>query len=125
MAVPAFLLRKLYKRGSLRELPGARFTFSLHNPLGMATLVSPPHIVVNGVAHPPNKIRAGAADLASITPVTPFLFPKGDEVELELKGHLLRGGNRIHVVVQTREWGELDMLFDVPGAPPMPSSEEE
>lgn len=112
MGVPTFLLRKLYKRGSLRETADGRFAFALRNALATATITSPPRIVVNGIAHAPDSIDAGSLDLAGITEEHPFRFTKGKEVLLHFPGQLLRGGNRIHITVDTREFGRLDWLVE-------------
>ena len=111
MAVPRFLLRKLYRRGSLRALADG-FSFMLHNPLADATLVAPPRFVVNGVAFDAEEVEADGVDLAGISPSEPFLFDKGSHIELHFPGYLLRGGNRIHVWVETEEFGELDFLVE-------------
>jgi hypothetical protein len=127
--VPDFLLRKLYKRGSLRETGDGRFAFTMQNPLANASLVAPPRVVVNGVAYPADKVAARRIDLAGITPQSPFLFRRGDQVTLNFEGHLLRGGNRIHIQVVTKEFGSLDIhvedreaeFCDVPGMTPRTS----
>lgn len=124
MGIPEFLLRKLYRKGSLRETSPGRFTFSLHNILGSATVVAPPRIVVNGIAHAPQMVHSPRVDVTHISPVQPFEFRKGDEVVLTLYGSLLRGGNHIQVHVATEEFGDLDIdaedraaeFCDLPGA---------
>lgn len=129
VAIPDFLLRKMYKRGSLRETGDGRFAFTLLNPLGEATLLAPPHIVVNGIAYPPDRIQVKALNVATISRETPFRFRKGDKVTLRFPGHLMRGGNRIHISAETREFGEIEIYVedkeaefcDMPGA----SKEEE
>ena len=109
--VPDFLLRKLYKKGSLRETGPGRFTFTLRNPLGEATIVSPPIIVVNSVRHEPAEVES-SVDLAAVSPTNPLQFHKGDELTLAFKGHLLRGGNRIHITVLTKEFGEVELFVE-------------
>ncbi|MGB0653565.1 MAG: hypothetical protein ACPGQL_10235 [Thermoplasmatota archaeon] len=124
MGLPSFLLRKLYARGSLRATDDGGFTFALQNPLGTATLISPPDIVINGIRHDPAAVAADTGvDLAAISRDHPFRFAKGDKVTLSFKGHLLRGGNRIHVAAYTKEWGELD-IFAEETAPPYGDEEE-
>jgi hypothetical protein len=122
--IPEFLLRKLYKRGSLRETAPGKFSFTLRNPLGSATLLAPPRLVVNGIAYSPQKMVSAEVEPESISAQTPFRFAKGDEVTLQLPGHLLRGGNIIQLWVQTKEFGELSFevedkeaeFCDLPGA---------
>lgn len=131
MELPSFLLRKLYKRGSLRETDAEHFAFRLRNPLGGATLVSPPRFVINGMSHEADDVDAGDLDLSALSEDDPYRFEKGDEVELRFRGRLLRGGNRIHVSVQTKEFGRLEFLVedreaefcDLPGAVPSDSEE--
>lgn len=129
MGIPDFLLRKLYRKGSLRSTADGRFAFSLHNVLGTATVVSPPRVVVNGIAYAPDKMESRQVRPADITARTPFVFRKGERVTVRLPGRLLRGGNRIQVTVSTKEFGELVIeandseadYCDVPGS----SAEEE
>ena len=111
MQVPDFLLRKLYKRGSLRETGPGRFAFTLRNPLGTATIVGPPVIVVNGIRQALSDVEAGR-ELAHISPQHPLEFHKGDELTLEMHGHLLRGGNRIHITALSKEFGEVDLFVE-------------
>jgi hypothetical protein len=111
VGVPAFLLRKLYEKGSLRQVGERRFAFRLRNVLGDATLIGPPVIVVNGIGYRPDAVRA-KVELSLITPMNPFLFRKGDKVRLGFDGTLLRGGNRIHILVPTAEFGELDIYVE-------------
>jgi hypothetical protein len=129
VGIPDFLLRKLYRKGSLRSTADGKFAFSLHNVLGTATVVSPPRVVVNGIAYAADKIESRKVHPASITERTPFLFRKGDRLTVRLPGRLLRGGNHIQVTVKTREFGDLVIeaddseadYCDVPGS----ASEEE
>ena len=107
VGIPEFLLRKLYRRGSLRETAPGRFAFQLHNVLGSATVVAPPRIVVNGIPHPPERVESPRVRLAGISAAQPFEFRKGDTVDLVLHGSLLRGGNHVQVFVRTAEFGDL------------------
>ncbi len=129
LRVPDFVLRKLYRRGSLRETGDGRFAFTIQNTLATATITQPPIIVVNGIHYPPDRVRSRVVQLATITPENPFKFQKGSRVTLRLPGRLLRGGNRIHMTVPTKEYGEIEIYVedkeaefcDVPGS----SREEE
>lgn len=127
MGVPAFLIRKLYKQGSLRETADGRFAFALRNPLGSATLVAPPRFTINGVRYDPDDIKADDINLRSISEDRPYVFAKGEEIEIVLPGRLLRGANRIHMVAQTREYGEIDLFVEDREADycDLPASEEE
>lgn len=127
MGVPSFLLRKLYKRGSLRETADGRFSFRLHNPLAKATLISAPTFVINGIRYEGDDIDADGVSLADIAPDSPFVFAKGSELELRFPGRLLRGGNRIHLSVDTIEFDEIEFMVEDREATfcTIPSSEEE
>ena len=127
MGIPDFLLRKLYRKGSLRTVGEGRFAFTLRNVLGTATLVAPPRVVVNGIAYAPDRLESRQVRPADITERTPFVFRKGDRVTVRMAGHLLRGGNRIQVQVKTREFGDLNIEVDDAEADfcEVPGSEEE
>jgi hypothetical protein len=124
VVIPDFLLRKLYRKGSLRTTADGQFAFTLKNVLGTATVVAPPRVVVNGIAYAPDKLQSRTVKPAGITERTPFLFRKGDRITVRMAGHLLRGGNRIQVQVKTREFGDLNIetddaeadFCDVPGS---------
>ncbi len=124
MGIPGFLVRKLYRRGSLRETADGRFGFVLHNPLGQATIIAPPRFTINGIRHRPSAIRVAHLDLEGISPEAPYVFGKGDAIDLSFDGRLLRGANRIHMVAATKEFGELELFVedqeadycDMPGA---------
>lgn len=111
MGIPLFVLRKLYRRGSLTQTGERRFRFTLQNPLADATLVAPPRIVINGVHFAPDAIDA-PVDLATISPATPFVFPKGGHFDLHFEGALLRGANRIHITAESDEFGELEIFVE-------------
>ena len=107
MDLPEFLLRKLYKKGSLRETSAGRFRFTLRNTLGTATVINSPHITVNGIGYGPGQVISSRIDVDRIAPDRPFEFRKGDQVTLRMPGSLLRGGNHIQVLVHTKEFGDL------------------
>jgi hypothetical protein len=129
VGIPDFLLRKLYRKGSLRTTADGRFAFTLHNILGTATVIAPPRVVVNGILYTPDRLESKKVRPADITERTPFVFRKADRITVRMAGHLLRGGNRIQVTVRTREFGDLNIevddaeadFCDVPGS----SAEEE
>lgn len=116
MAVPKWLLRKLYQKGSLQQLNARRVRFVLVNVLSSATLVGPPRLVINGVAVAPTAIAAegpdGPIDVPSMSPEQPLDFPKGGRFQIECPGHLLRGANRLHLVVDTDEFGPLEIFVE-------------
>ncbi len=111
MGLPAFLMRKLYQRGSLRQTADGCFAFRIHNPLGPATLLRPPRFVINGIHYDPADVDADV-DLAAIDEDHPLAFPKGIGYDLRFPGHLLRGANRIHMTVLTKEFGQLELFVE-------------
>ncbi len=116
MAIPGFLARRLYKKQSLRETAAGRFALEIHNPLSNARLIGPPRFTINGVHYTPSDLLVEGIDVAAITPENPFPFPKGTVVKIGFHGHLLRGANRIHMIVPTKEFGEIDMFVEEPDA---------
>lgn len=107
--IPTFLLRKLYVKHSLQVPAEGEIAFALQNPLATVTITAPPKITVNGALKSPKTARV---DLEHISAKAPFVFAKGDRLELHLPGRLLRGGNRIHIEVTTAEFGELDWMIE-------------
>lgn len=112
MLVPEFILKRLYKKGSLRETGDGRFAFTLQNPLRVATILAPPRIVVNGIHYEPDEVAFGTGTLADVGKDGPFAFKKGAEAELHFHGHLLRGGNRIHLTAETKEFGDIEVYVE-------------
>jgi hypothetical protein len=110
--IPAFILRKLYRSGSLRETGDGRFAFALKNVLGSATITQPPVVVVNGIGYRPENVDAGPLKLETISEAKPWEFHKGQEVTLHVAGRLLRGANRIHILVRTKEFGDLEVYVE-------------
>lgn len=106
-----FMTRKLYQRGSLRETADGRFTFGLQNPLATATIIAPPVFTINGIRYPPQDVVA-TQSLAEVSKDEPFRFSKGDTFDVNFAGRLLRGANRIHLTVQTKEFGEIEMFVE-------------
>lgn len=106
MDVPNFLLRKLYKKGSLHETESG-FRFTLHNQIATATLTQPPKIVVNGIAYDAKDVRC---DMDLTAP--PIRFERGSKWILEFQGFLLKGGNRIHFAGETDEFGRIEFLVE-------------
>ncbi len=102
----------MYRRGSLRETAPNRFAFTLQNPLGTATIIQPPRITVNGINYPPDSMESKGFQVAAITEHMPFVFKRGEQVTLAFPGHLLRGGNRIHISARTKEFGDLDIYVE-------------
>jgi len=80
--------------------------------LRVATILAPPHVVVNGISYEPKAVGVGDADLSTISESKPFVFRKGEQAELSLPGRLLRGGNRIHITAETKEFGHIEIYVE-------------
>ena len=111
MRAPDFILRKLYRKGSLRETGDGRVAFTLQNPLGKGTLGAPPRILLNGMLVPVGDVRC-RIDFARISVENPYVFTKGERLEIDIPGRLLRGGNRLQIVGQSKEFGELEIFVE-------------
>lgn len=107
---PSFLLRKLYRRGSLTPTAGG-FRFTLQNPLANATIVAPPRFVINGIQYTGHQADA-VVDLGSLTPSQPFVFERGTSLDIGFSGMLLRGANRIQIEAETDEFGLLEIFVE-------------
>ncbi|MGB1586515.1 MAG: hypothetical protein ACPHID_05675 [Thermoplasmatota archaeon] len=110
MGFPSFLLRKLYRRGSLTPVAGG-FRFTLQNPLATATIVAPPRFVINGVQFTGAQVDA-VIDLGALTAAKPFVFERGTSLDLQFAGALLRGANRIQIEAETDEFGLLEIFVE-------------
>lgn len=112
MRIPDFVLRRLYRRGSLRETGDGRFAFTLQNTLAPATILAPPVIVINGIHYAPDQVRSKLIDVAAISASNPYAWRKGGRVTLRFPGRLLRGGNRIHITAETKEFGSIEIYVE-------------
>jgi hypothetical protein len=111
VAAPLWLLRKLYRRGSLVQTGARQFQLTLQNPLGDANLVAPPRIVINGLEFAPGAVHA-PVDLTAFSAASPYLFARGTSMDVAFEGSLLRGANRIHITVESKEFGELEIFVE-------------
>jgi len=113
MAIPEFVLRKLYVRGSLKaEADG--FSFALKNTFAPGTLVGLA-LDVDGKRVPPENLSLQAEgqparDAASITLQNPVPLPVGLAVSVQVRGVPL-GQGRLTLHAYTREAGPL--IFSV------------
>ncbi len=111
MRVPDFILRKLYKKGSLRETGDGRVAFTLRNPLGKGTLIAPPRFLLNGILAPTADVRC-RIDFARLSPENAYVFTKGETLDIDIPGRLLRGGNRLQIIGTSKEFGELELFVE-------------
>ena len=115
MQIPAFLLRKLYIKGSLENIEDG-FSFKLKNSLspGTTTYVAP--IKVDGNEYPLDSTTIKSIDgevLGSeISDENSFPIKVGVEIEIHVKGEALPDGEHtIDISLKTKEAGTL--AFDV------------
>lgn len=110
-AIPAFMLKKLYVKGSLSNVEGG-FQLSLKNTLAPGTIVGFKPLVVDGREYPPERITvtSGAKSVSAheIGPDRPYPFPVGGTATVHVSGEPLAAGEHaLTIAVETREVGEL------------------
>jgi hypothetical protein len=110
--VPAFLLKKLYVKGSFKNSPTG-FQFALKNTLAPGTLIGLGKVQIDGRDIPPDKLFIVVGDSApirasDITLDSPRAFPLNTTVTLRIEDQPLAPGmHRASVSVNTKEAGEL------------------
>ena len=115
MQIPAFLLRKLYIKGSLENVEDG-FSLKLKNSLSPATTTAVAPIKGNGNEFPLDSTTIRSADgevLGSeISGDNTFPIKVGVEIEIIIKGDPLpEGEHTIDIALTTKEAGTL--AFDV------------
>ncbi|MFX1559007.1 MAG: hydroxymethylglutaryl-CoA reductase [Promethearchaeota archaeon] len=115
MQIPAFLLRKLYIKGSLENVEGG-FSLKLKNSLSPGTTTAVAPIKVDGNEYPLDTLTIRSVDgevLGSeISEENTFPIKVGVEIELFVKGEALsEGEHKIDLSLKTKEAGTL--AFDV------------
>lgn len=118
MRVPGFLLRQLYRTGSLRnEADG--FVLEAHNPLADGTIVRIGRISVDGQAIAPEDVTARRAGddtvhrALDVSPATPVTFRRGDVVTFHVAGWRLEPGkHRLELEVDERNLGRVSLAID-------------
>ncbi|MDE3091907.1 MAG: hypothetical protein KGJ80_21250, partial [Chloroflexota bacterium] len=109
---PAFLLRKLYVKGSFKNTPTG-FQLALKNTLAPGTLIGISPLQIDGRDVPLDKILITAGDAASvraseITLTSARAFPLNVVVKFQVEDQpLAPGPHRVTVQVNTKEAGEL------------------
>ena len=88
-AIPEFMLRRVYVKGSLRRTAEG-LVFELHNSLASGTLIGVGEALVDGARYRPEAItfRRGAEWRKGdeVTSARPFFFQQGDTVTMEMRG---------------------------------------
>jgi hypothetical protein len=106
-AIPPFVLKKLYVKGSLRT-EGDGFTLDLNNSIAPAVILACAGLDVDGQPVPPIQITIippnGEPRLANnISAESPLPFPADATITLHAADHALNPGPHelaIHVIVQ-------------------------
>ena len=115
MQIPAFLLRKLYVKGSLENSDDG-FSFKLKNSLSPGTTVGVTPIKVDDIEYALDVTTIKTADVnisaAEVSEENSFPIQVGVEILIEIKGDALsEGEHKIDIGLQTKEAGNL--TFDV------------
>jgi hypothetical protein len=115
MQIPAFLLRKLYIKGSLENVEGG-FSLKLKNSLspGTTTAVAPIKVDGNEYGLDSLTIRSEGVEIigSDISKDNTFPIKVGVEIEIFVKGDpLSEGEHTIDLSLTTKEAGTL--AFDV------------
>lgn len=115
MQIPAFLLRKLYIKGSLENVDEG-FSFKIKNSLapGTTTAVAPIKVNGNEYALDSTTIRSTDGEIlgSDVSEDNTFPIKVGVEIEIFVKGNPLpEGEHTIDISLTTKEAGTL--AFDV------------
>ncbi|MGQ4832338.1 MAG: C-glycoside deglycosidase beta subunit domain-containing protein [Candidatus Asgardarchaeia archaeon] len=113
--VPSFLLKKLYSKGSLKNLDDG-FQFQIKNVLADATIISPLTLSVDGKEIDPQSIiiKTDNEEMNSseISAEKPIQFKVKTTVTIIVKGDKLgEGEHKIHIESKTKEYGPIS--FDI------------
>lgn len=113
--IPQFILRKLYKKGSLKNTDNG-IEFILENSLASATITKINRISTGSkdIPLPQIEIKGGSGFVKadSINENASIQFEKGREIEVRLStDRLTEGEHLIKVSVASKEFGELN--FDI------------
>lgn len=111
--VPAFLLKKLYVKDSLRSRDDG-FLLTIKNTLAPGTIIRVKAVMVDGREIPAERIAIGRGEnqrpAVRITPQTPFIFNLNEEAQIWVRGERLAAGrHQLLVQVTTKEVGDLDI----------------
>lgn len=110
--VPSFLLKRLYVKGSFKNLPNG-FEFTLRNTLAPGTLIGLGPLQIDGRDIPLEKLSITAGNAvpvraSDVSTVAPRAFPLNIAVTLRVEDQPLAPGNhRMSVAVNTKEAGVL------------------
>ncbi|UCE10033.1 MAG: hydroxymethylglutaryl-CoA reductase [Candidatus Thorarchaeota archaeon] len=118
MQIPAFLLRKLYVKGSLENVDGG-FQFRIKNSLAPATSIAMDPLKVNDEEYPHDavivKSDEGEVKASEISESNSFAIKVGVEITVFVAGDSLPEGEyKLDIGFTTKEAGKL--AFDVTDA---------
>ncbi|TFF91634.1 hydroxymethylglutaryl-CoA reductase [Candidatus Thorarchaeota archaeon] len=118
MQIPAFLLRKLYVKGSLENTDDG-FMFKIKNSLSPGTAIGMEPIKIDENEYPLDStiIKSGDVEItgSEVSDDNPFAIKVGVEVAIHVKGdELEEGEHKIDIALKTKEAGTL--AFDVTDA---------
>jgi hypothetical protein len=113
-SVPAFLLKKLYVKGSLKNT-ATGFELAIQNTLAPGTIAGLVPLNVDGVEYPlaqtvvilSNGTRVPAAEVSAAAPLR---FSVGDQVTIQVQGApLSAGAHTLAISPKTKEAGLLEI----------------
>nr|HID13613.1 hypothetical protein [Anaerolineae bacterium] len=113
-AIPPFILKKLYVKGSLRA-EGDGFAFDIRNTIAPATITAFTGLDVDGQAMDPAQVAlippsGNPRPMSEVSTQAPLLFPIGATVTLRVAGKTLEPGpHEIVIRVVVQEVGPLDI----------------
>jgi hypothetical protein len=115
-AIPAFLLKKLYVKGSLKAIPDG-FSFTIKNTLSSGTITKVSPLLIDSqkigrerltIAH-----RGSSRPATAIAPAHPLIFNLNDEAVVSVAGHdLAAGPHSLVVSITAAEVGELKIQVE-------------
>ncbi|MGQ9492747.1 MAG: hydroxymethylglutaryl-CoA reductase [Anaerolineae bacterium] len=113
-SIPAFLLKKLYVKGSLKNTSNG-FELTIQNTLAPGTIVGLGPLQVDGVEYPLEQTRVILPDgrsvsVAEISAQEPMRFAVGDKVTIQVEGApLAAGAHKVMISPKTKEAGVLEI----------------
>ena len=115
MKIPAFLLRKLYLKGSLENVDDG-FVFKIKNTLSQGTVTAMEPVKVNGTEYPIDalivKIEDSEYKATDVSEDSAMPLKVGVEIAIHIKAEPLpEGEHKIDIALMTKEAGRL--AFDV------------
>ncbi|RLB36989.1 MAG: hydroxymethylglutaryl-CoA reductase [Deltaproteobacteria bacterium] len=109
--LPAFVLKKLYVKGSLKNTDGG-FALSIRNTLAPGTITGVAPLQVDGQSYPLEKtsLQVGETSLPAgeVSATASYQFPLNATATIQVAGETLApGAHQIVITVTTQEVGEL------------------